>query len=99
MEDHYNKIHRAHEMGLMSTAETAEFLETDSDGRERMLAQLVDNLLTETMVLNDRIREHRELVADLLHSDDLQSIAPSPVLMALVERIRIRFRIDSNVSQ
>ena len=99
MEDHYNKIHRAHEMGFISTTETAEFLEADNDGRERMLAQLVDNLLTETMVLNDRIREHRELVADLLHSDDLQSIAPSPVLMALMERIRIRFRIDSNVSQ
>ena len=96
MEDHYKKIHRAHEMGFVSTAETAEFLEADNDGRERMLAQLVDNLLTETMELEERIREHRELVAELLHSDDLQSIAPSPVLLALLERIRERLHIDDN---
>lgn len=99
MEDHYKKIHRAHEMGFISTTETAEFLETDSDGRERMLAQLVDNLLTETMELDDRIREHRDLVSQLLHSDDLKSIAPSPVLLALLERIRDRLHIDDNIPQ
>lgn len=83
-------------MGFISTADTAEFLEVDGDGRERMLAQLVDNLLTETMELEERIREHRDLVAELLHSDDLQSIAPSPVLLALLERIRERLHIDDN---
>lgn len=80
-------------MGFISTAE---FLEIDGDGRERMLALLVDNLLTETMELEDRIREHRDLVAELLHSDDLQSIAPSPVLLVLLERIRDRLHIDDN---
>ena len=99
MEDHYKKIHRAHEMGFISTTETAEFLEADNDGRERMLAQLVDHLLNETMHLNSRIREHRDLVAELLHSNDFQSIAPSPILLALLERIRIRLQVDDNIPQ
>ncbi len=86
-------------MGVVSNAATAEFLDTDSDGRERMLAQLVNSLLSETTELDIQTREQRSLVVELLNSDEVQSIAPSPVLMALMERIRIRFRIDSNLSQ
>ena len=86
-------------MGVVSNAVTAEFLETDSDGRERMLAQLVNSLLSDTTELDIQTREQRSLVVELLNSDEVQSIAPSPVLMALMERIRIRFRIDGNVSQ
>lgn len=99
MNVHYETISRAHEMGVVSNAATAEFLETDSDGRERMLAQLVNSLLSETTELDIQTREQRSLVVELLNSDEVQSIAPSPVLMALMERIRIRFRIDSNLSQ
>ena len=99
MNVHYETISRAHEMGVVSNAVTAEFLDTDSDGRERMLAQLVNSLLSETTELDIQTREQRSLVVELLNSDELQSIAPSPVLMALMERIRIRFRIDGNVSQ
>ena len=99
MNVHYETISRAHEMGVVSNAVTAEFLETDSDGRERMLAQLVNSLLSDTTELDIQTREQRSLVVELLNSDEVQSIAPSPVLMALMERIRIRFRIDSNLSQ
>ena len=99
MNVHYETISQAHEMGVVRNAVTAEFLETDSDGRERMLAQLVNSLLSETTELDIQTREQRSLVVELLNSDEVQSIAPSPVLMALMDRIRIRFRIDSNLSQ
>ena len=96
---HYEKVHRAHEMGFLSTAHVGEFLESTIDNRERILAQLVDNLLTETLELNSQIRGHRDIVTELLYSSEVQSIAPSPVLMALMERIRVRLHIDDNIPQ
>ena len=96
---HYEKVQRAHEMGFLSTAHVGEFLESTIDNRERILAQLVDNLLTETLELNSQIRGHRDIVTELLYSSEVQSIAPSPVLMALMERIRIRLHIDDNIPQ
>ena len=96
MTSHYGKICRAHDGGWIDTETVGQFLETGTDGREQILAGIVDRLIDETQELENRIREHRELVTELLHSPAVELADPEPVLVALIERIRTQMHIDDN---